>query len=752
MNKGYSQDEYLEQILNKQILSSELPRGYLSQSDELAARQAAKRLQDQSAPYPPAFKQNKFMEEMNFSREMEKGSTNLKFSEATSGVNWGKTMAFVGKHSLGVGLATMVAGGGIGLVASVAATYAVSTVTKKAVFLFLEQIGVMGVIREALTGLLKKLANFIKFDKIKEISPTLGKAALCVAAAAVLTVALTTGAEASDLIDLGSTTIADAPTQVSNVYSASIGSDLPSLPPSPELTEAINKALASVPTDLEGSPDAITQQKALVETVLNSTGAPESEVKNFTTTLSNNQGFAGLMERSGGEIFKDFENVSSMLETQEVKGEFSLFTDAPDADLESAPEPTTQPEVAPAESAPAEAAPAEAAPAESAPAPEATPEFQVESLNPVELPVEHSVWRTYETYIESQGIEFASDAEANDAYVHYMQEIARLNPEIESIHNVDKGQILKFPEITNLQTAQAAVDDIEFTAKDNVLSTHTPTEGMVASEKARIAAELKASNPTAPEVTVAAPEAPKAETATTASAKMDQAESAPAQAAITGSELTKEMKFTAMSTELYEARTGQSVGFIFEDDVNDKAEIFAEHLVSKIDQSNYSQIEKDFAKAALADSISNNTSVAMANEGILNAPSSFTDLDMARFASSVDDEYVGKWVLEHGKTYNEANFYMDNQGIVRNAKSIEQVAASIAQELHDKGDVDMTHKEVAEAYSNILDSIKAENGVTGNDVEVEKIKIPTDMQSDLKSERIVQVREQHETRHTAMRR
>lgn len=142
----------------------------------------------------------------------------------------------------------------------------------------------------------------------------------------------------------------------------------------------------------------------------------------------------------------------------------------------------------------------------------------------------------------------------------------------------------------------------------------------------------------------------------------------------------------------------------------------------------------------------------MSNEGVLNAPATFTELDMARFASSVDDKYVGEWVLEHGKTYTEANFYMDNQGVVRNAKSIEQVAASIAQELHDRGDVDMTHQEVAQAYKNILESIKVENGVTGNEVEVDKIKIPEAMQSDLKNERILQVREPHQTRHSSMRR
>ena len=751
LTKNFTQSDYLGEILEKQILTTKVPSGYLTTSEELAAKQAAQRSAEQLEPQPPVFKQNKLMEELDFYGNKQRGATALNFSNEFADVEWGKTMAFVGKHSIGVGLAA-VSAGGIGLVASVAASYAISVVTRKVVFAILEHMGVMNAIREALTGLLKKLSNALGFDKLKEKAPMLGKAALCVAAAVTLTVMLTGEAEAATLIST------DAPKSLSDTYHYALGGVQSDFVPSPAMTDLADKALEDASNSLVNAPNTVSQQQIFAKTVMEANGASAPQITTFTDALAKNQGFEGMMKNIGDGAFKDYESLANAFSDAEPAptGEFSLLKEG--AEVAPTPVEPTTPQPVGANTvlsndglkqvtAEAKAQIQEQATQVTQAAQEtatkaveqtvttakATTEFTVESLNPVELEIKHSVWRTYENYIQAQGIEFASEAEANQAYVDFMQEIARLNPDVESIHNVDAGQVMKFPEIKNIETARAVMDDIEVTADNNVLSTHAPTEGMVAAEKARIT----------PEVTPKGDAATDVSTAATANSRPDGFTPTANHA---GSVLTQKMSFSEMDTEMYEAATGESVGFIFEDDVNDKAKVLAEHLVSKVDQSNFSQIEKDFAKSVLEESIAKNTTVAMANEGKIFAPVTFTDLDMARFASTVDNEFVGQWVLENGRTYTEANFYMDSKGIVRNATSIEQVAASIAQELHDRGDVDMTNSEVAEAYNNILESIKKENGITGVEIKLDEIKIPEDMQSDLKDERIVQVREKYETR------
>lgn len=741
LTKNFTQSDYLGEILDKQILTTKVPSGYLTTSEELAAKQAAQRSVEQLEPQPPVFKQNKLMEELDFNGNKQKGATALNFSNEFADVEWGKTMAFVGKHSIGVGLAA-VSAGGIGLVASVAASYAISVVTKKVVFAILEQLGVMNAIREALTGLLKKLSNALGFEKIKEKAPMLGKAALCVAAAVAVTVALTTDVNAADLVSI------DSPKQLSDTYHYALGGIQSDFVPPPAMAEAVEKALEETSISLANAPDEISQQQIFAKAVMEANDVPAPQITSFSDALAQNQGFEGMMKNIGDRTFKDYESLANAFGEAEstLSDDFSLLRESAEATQppvkSSIPQPVGANTVLSndglkqmAAEAQAQVAGASQVHQEMVTTAKATTEFSVESLNPVELPVEHSVWRTYENYIESQGIEFATESEANQAYVDFMQEIARLNPELESIHNVQAGQVLKFPEIKTIETARAVMDDIEVTAENNVLSKHAPTEGMLAAEKARTASEA---TPTALTSTDAA--AVKSNTADVRSDGFIPT------ANHAGSVLTQKMSFSEMDTELYEAVTGESIGFIFKDDVNDKAKVLAEHLVSKVDQSNFSQIEKDFAKSVLEESITKNTTVAMANEGKVFAPVSFSELDMARFASAVDNEFVGQWVLENGRTYTEANFYMDSKGIVRNATSIEQVAASIAQELHDRGDIDMTNSQVAEAYNNILESIKKENGITGVEVKLDEIKIPEDMQSDLKDERIVQVREKYETR------
>ncbi|MEH0791641.1 hypothetical protein KW882_05165 [Vibrio parahaemolyticus] len=720
-----SQEEIARQALQKDLFNSELPTGYLSTSEELAAKQLSKRAVDASFMDIPDFKESKLSSQISFRDDIGSGRSSVELADSFKDFNFGKTLGFIARQSLGYGLATMTGGMSVALVSNPIVSYAIYSAVKASIFKVLEFSGVLTSLKNAFAGFLKNVSKVLGFDKLSEKHPTLGKGAKLLAIGTAVTAAvIALSSDANAEITSSSAPTTNKSLQALKAFEEgieqSVSAPVKDLPEAAkhlaesaeapksfvqiiqnEVTEKMSSGVSVVFGDApEVSGDSLGQNGVLSQPDLGSKGVevePEipahltgnfsSDAKDYSLSsrldsIRESTQAGKIFDKLGQEGYDNSFKVPFRVEAEQLVGG--------DQDLGQQ---TVEASVAESEVAP----------------------FDISKTESVQIEIKSgsSVWKTYENYLDSSGINFENEAQKNKAMVHIMQEIARINPDLESVHQIQAGQVLSFPKVETLEQALSATQTIDVTAENNVLSNHAPSEGMIEAAKSK----------SAPVIDIVGTHASEVDT----------------QQQVAGKAFGGKVDWVVIDKEGFTGLTGDSGSFLmFEDSPQEKIRTVAENISNKLyDSEDYSLIEKEYVTGKIEAEILSQNSLAVTDKGFLKVPTNFNDVHFAEMASGVNDHYIGEYVTEHAKTYTESNYQMDNKGVVHmtSDKSIEQVSATIALEMSKRDD--MTADQIGKLYGEIVESIKLENGVQGNDVPLDKFKIPNELQTEIKNERLL---------------
>ncbi|ELP5901887.1 hypothetical protein QTV49_003888 [Vibrio vulnificus] len=827
-----TQEEIIRQILKKNLLNTELPQGYLSVSEELAAKQLSKRAVDASQMDLPEFKQSKLSSQISFMDDVKSGRGLVNLSDSLSDVNFGKTFGFIAKHSIGFGLAAFTGGASIALVSNPLISYSIYCLVKSSVFKALEFSGVLTSLKKAFSSFLTKISKAVGFDKLSEKHPSLSKGAKLIAVGVAVTAAIIAldshaspegllsnepasrsslqalgafeeGVEqslndpvkdqleaikhlagfsedlsvtekvlASESVDRFTDILPDMDDQ-SSVASKPKEFDIPKYltgdfsgsEKSYDMTEVLDsigeetyagQILSSVDGDVPLAPDVsdnldiaqLTKQLELIMQLAHYSDDPDialavfelEEKLNLLKELSGESDVPDLTGKSFASesvdrftdilpdmndqesvvnkpeefdipkyLNRDFSGLGNSYDTTEVLDSIGKESNVGQVfELESVDRftdilPDMNNQVSQGDNLKEIGVYGEVA-------------VEASQSGSVQLEIKSgsSIWKTYATYLEDTGVVFENEAQKNEVMVNVIQEIARMNPDLSSVHKIEAGRVLNFPSIETLDQALSLAESIDVTIDNNVLASHEHYEGATESSKSII-------NENSYEVT-----------STQEVVNLNNPQ-------LSGESFGVKVDWKIIDNEGYTGYTGDSGGFLmFEDSPQEKIRTVAESISNKLHNSDdYSLIEKEFVTKQIEAEILNQNTLSITDKGLLRVPTNFDDMLFAEIASGVNDQYIGEYVAENAKTYTESDYQMDSKGVVHmtSEKSIEQVSATIALEMSKRED--MTADQIGKLYGEIVESIKSENGIRGNDVPLDKFKIPNELQVEIKNERLL---------------
>lgn len=714
-----SQEEIMRQVLKRDLFNSELPTGYLSIAEELAAKQLSKKAVDASLMDIPDFKESRLSSQMSLRDDIKSGRSSVDLADSLKDINFGKTLGFMARQSLGYGLATMTGGMSVALVSNPIVSYAIYSAVKASIFKALEYSGILTSLKNAFSGFLKNVSKVLGFDKLSEKHPALAKGAKLLAIGTAVTAAvIAISSDANAETTFNSAPIANNSLQALKAFEEGVEQSISA--PVKDLPEAVRylaesaeapksfiqilqsefteKMSSGAPVLLGGEPDSLGQNRVLSQTELGSKGVgvepdiPAYLTGNFSSDAKDYSLSSRLDSiRESTQFGQIFDKLEQGGQDNSFKAPFKAEAEQLVGGDQDLGQQTVEASVAESEVAP----------------------FDISKTESVQIEIKSgsSVWKTYENYLDSSGINFENEAQKNKAMVHIMQEIARINPDLESVHQIQAGQVLSFPKVETLEQALSATQTIDVTAENNVLSNHAPSEGMIEAAKSK--------------------SAPVSD--------IVRAHASVTQQQVAGKAFGGKVDWAVIDKEGFTGLTGDSGSFLmFEDSPQEKIRTVAENISNKLyDSGDYSLIEKEYVTGKIEAEILSQNSLAVTDKGFLKVPTNFNDVHFAEMASGVNDHYIGEYVTEHAKTYTESNYQMDSKGVVHmtSDKSIEQVSATIALEMSKRDD--MTADQIGKLYGEIVESIKLENGVQGNDVPLDKFKVPNELQVEIKNQRLL---------------
>lgn len=721
-----NQEEIIRQVLSKDLLNQDLPDGYLSTSEELAAKQLSKRAVDSSFLEVPDFKPTRLSNEMSFKDDIDSGRSSVELTEAFKDVNFGKTLGFVARQSLGYGLATMTGGMSVALVSNPIVSYAIFSAVKFSVFKALEFSGVLTSLRKAFSGFLSKVTETLGFDKFSDKNPVLANGAKLLAIGTAVTAAVIAfSSDANAEVSLKSPNVENKSLQALNAFEIGIekseydpvtnlsgaAKHLAEAADAPknlvqvlqsEVTEKLSDSLEVNTHEVVGNgiQDGVSGQTGVEATKIND-GSNGKIPNHLTGNFSNDLNDYSLSSR-----------LDSIRENTQVGQTFAKLDQEPISNTIN----ITVPFKADSEVILSEMEQGENTSQVSNLTNGVAP-FDISTTESIQMEIKSgsSVWRTYENYLEGTGIQFENDAQKNKVMVHIMQEIARINPDIESIHKVQAGQALTFPKVETLEQALSATQTIEVTGETNVLANHAPSEGMISEGKSKSVQVNDFVN------------------SHVSDASIQQVQ------AVESTIFRGEVEWAFVDRDGYAGLTGDSgKSLLFEDSPQEMIRTMAETIADKLYNSDdYNLVEKDFVTRKIEAEILNQNSLLETDKGFIKVPTNLNEMHFAEIASGVNEQYIGEYVIENAQTYTESNYQMDSKGEVHMAtdKSIEQVSATIALEMSKREG--MTTEQIGKLYGEIVESIKLENGVHKNDAPLDKFRVPQDLQSEIKNERLL---------------
>ena len=319
-------------------------------------------------------------------------------------------------------------------------------------------------------------------------------------------------------------------------------------------------------------------------------------------------------------------------------------------------------------------------------------DVSLSDIKVVEMTVKQgdSAWTMMEDHLTANNIDLGENK--NKAIVHMMQEVARLNPDIESIHCLQIGQIINLPDIEHVSQANLIISEIEVSASNNVLDSHEYTDKMKLSvAEARVEADALNLKMAASPSKVIDEILPVTEEFYSASPELSSVE------------------YTVMCDEDYERYTGKTTGFIFDASPQNKIENISRIIANDMSASiGATDIETKFVEDELNKMIMKNNPLNVTSSGNILIPVGLNELDFIKIVNGINDEYIGEYIMGSDSVKAGSSFSVNNDGIV-SANSKDEIAMSMAKDLQSRMGITMTNEEVAAIYRVALSNIEESN-------------------------------------------
>ncbi len=291
-----------------------------------------------------------------------------------------------------------------------------------------------------------------------------------------------------------------------------------------------------------------------------------------------------------------------------------------------------------------------------------------------------SLDQSIRAHLLSTGIDF--DGNLESVVAHVRQEIATLNPELESVHKVTGGQVLIMPEIANAADVDSLLERVSITHANDVSQLHeqySKLDGGVTSQIADLANAEQG----------------------LASRSVD---------AIDVSMQPVEISYSAVNPDQVKAVISERWPMApaeFDFELPDNAKAMAFHLLAQ------SQAELFYDPAtleALASELSNNiyenTSPELAESGGLNVPTDMDQYIREVAGHNLDPNVIGGYVIETAVEPDHSPLIADANGYITSSSEVTlyEAAATLAKSYAESAGY--TGTETGELYQTLLKDLK----------------------------------------------